>query len=131
MSEERFRAYTDRDLGAVIDRMARQAAALLDATPVTLVGVLRRGAPLADRVLARLREHAPRAEIARLDLEVKRYADDLALLRRQAATDAGTSSGSGGTTSGGSSGTTTTVAPSTTTTTRPEDSVTTTSSAGA
>ena len=80
MSEERFRAYTDRDLGAVIDRMARQAAALLDATPVTLVGVLRRGAPLADRVLARLREHAPRAEIARLDLEVKRYADDLALL---------------------------------------------------
>ena len=80
MSEIRFRAYTEADLVAVIDRMARQAAALLDATPVTLLGVLRRGAPLADRLHARLRELAPKADIARLDLEVKRYADNLALL---------------------------------------------------
>ena len=80
MSEIRFRAYPEADLVAVIDRMARQAAALLDATPVTLLGVLRRGAPLADRLHARLRELAPKADIARLDLEVKRYADNLALL---------------------------------------------------
>jgi uncharacterized membrane protein (UPF0182 family) len=50
----------------------------------------------------------------------RRYAADLAELRREAATDAGTSSGA-----------TTTTSPATTTTTRPEDSVTTTSSAGA
>ena len=52
--------------------------------------------------------------------KARRYVADLAKLRREAATDAGTSSGSGS----GSSSTTTT-------TTRPEDSVTTTSSAGA
>lgn len=51
--------------------------------------------------------------------KARRYVADLAELRREAATDAGTSSGSD---SGASS---------TTTTTRPEDSVTTTSSAGA
>jgi uncharacterized membrane protein (UPF0182 family) len=49
----------------------------------------------------------------------RRYADDLAQLRREAVTDTATSSGSG---SGSGA---------TTTTTRPEDSVTTTSSAGA
>ena len=80
MSGERFRAYTDVDLGAVIDRMARRIIALLDATPTMLIGVRRRGAPLADRLLARVQQLMPEAEIARLDLEVKRYADDLDLL---------------------------------------------------
>lgn len=47
---------------------------------VALIGVLRRGAPLADRLTERLvREHGlPRP--LRLDLSVKRYADDLTLL---------------------------------------------------
>ena len=70
MSPDRYRLYSDADLQAVIDDMARQIAALLDATPAVLLGMLRRGAPLADRLLARVRVHAPWAEIARLDLKV-------------------------------------------------------------
>ena len=50
---QRFRLYTTADLEAVIARMARQTLALLDPDqrPV-VVGVLRRGAPLADRLVA-------------------------------------------------------------------------------
>lgn len=80
MQADRFRLYSEVDLEIVVDDMARQAAALLDATPTVLLGVLRRGAPLADRLLARIRVHAPWAEVERIDLKVKRYADNLELL---------------------------------------------------
>lgn len=80
MPADRFRLYSEVDLEIVVDDMARQAAALLDATPTVLLGVLRRGAPLADRLLARIRVHAPWAEVTRIDLKVKRYADNLELL---------------------------------------------------
>jgi len=80
MPADRFRLYSEVDLEIVVDDMARQAAALLDATPTVLLGVLRRGAPLADRLLARIRVHAPWAEVERIDLKVKRYADNLELL---------------------------------------------------
>lgn len=85
---DRFRLYTEADLQPVIDDMARQAAALLDPTPTVLLGVLRRGAPLADRLLARIRVHAPWADITRLDLKVKRYADNLELLHPETALEA-------------------------------------------
>ncbi|MFY2762615.1 phosphoribosyltransferase family protein [Arenimonas sp. MALMAid1274] len=80
MPADRYRLYSDVDLEQVVDDMARQAALLLDATPTVLLGMLRRGAPLADRLHARLRVHAPWADIERLDLKVKRYADNLELL---------------------------------------------------
>ncbi len=80
MPQTRFRLYDAAALEAVIDAMARQIAARFDDTPMTLVGVLRRGAPLADRLLARLRALRPAWSIERTDLEVKRYGDDLALL---------------------------------------------------
>ena len=88
MPADRFRLYSDVELELVIDDMARQAAALLDATPTVLLGMLRRGAPLADRLLARIRVHAPWAEISRLDLKVKRYADNLELLHPDTALEA-------------------------------------------
>ncbi|GGA81584.1 bifunctional protein PyrR [Arenimonas soli] len=88
MPADRFRLYSEVDLEIVVDDMARQAAALLDATPTVLLGVLRRGAPLADRLLARVRVHAPWAEIERIDLKVKRYADNLELLHPDTALEA-------------------------------------------
>lgn len=88
MPADRFRLYSDAELAPVIDDMARQAAALLDATPAVLLGMLRRGAPLADRLLARIRVHAPWAEVSRLDLKVKRYADNLELLHPETALEA-------------------------------------------
>jgi pyrimidine operon attenuation protein/uracil phosphoribosyltransferase len=76
--------YDTAALEGVLDTMAaRLAARLHQAQAVTLVGVRRRGAPLADWLLARLRPLLPGADIARLDLLIKRYADDLTLLHPQ------------------------------------------------
>ena len=80
MSETRFRLYDAAALEHVLDGMARQAAALLDSRDVSIVGVLRRGAPLADMLAARVRERRPELVISRTDLRVKRYDDDLTLL---------------------------------------------------
>lgn len=77
--------YNRAELERVLDAMAAALAALLQgAGPVTLVGVRRRGAPLADELLARLQPLLPAgAALARLDLLIKRYADDLTLLHPQ------------------------------------------------
>jgi pyrimidine operon attenuation protein/uracil phosphoribosyltransferase len=80
IAPDRFRAYEGAALAAVMERMARQTARLLDGTPTTLVGMLRRGAPLAERLHARLRELVPSTDLALVDLQVKRYADNLELL---------------------------------------------------
>jgi pyrimidine operon attenuation protein/uracil phosphoribosyltransferase len=73
--------YTETQLDAIVADMARQAAGLLTGrTRVVIVGILRRGAPLADRLHARLAENYGLTECARLDLQIKRYADDLTLL---------------------------------------------------
>ena len=88
MPADRFRLYDEAALAPVIDDMARQAALLLDATPTVLLGMLRRGAPLADRIHARLKVHAPWATVDRLDLKVKRYADNLELLHPETALEA-------------------------------------------
>jgi len=61
--------------------MAREIACLIpDPQALTVVGVLRRGAPLADRLCERLRELWAVESVERIDLDIKRYADDLTLL---------------------------------------------------
>ncbi len=73
--------YDTAQLDAIFDDMARQAAGLLTGrTRVAVVGILRRGAPLADRLHARLAERYGVRDCLRLDLRIKRYADDLTLL---------------------------------------------------
>jgi pyrimidine operon attenuation protein/uracil phosphoribosyltransferase len=85
---QRFRLYTTADLQAVIARMAQQTLALLDpAQRPVVVGVLRRGAPLADRLVAAIAELSPGFEVDRLDLKVKRYSDDLRLLHPETRLD--------------------------------------------
>jgi len=76
----RFRLHDAASLQGVLERMARQALGVLDRRPVTVVGVLRRGAPLADMLAERLARLAPQLEVSRTDLQVKRYGDDLTLL---------------------------------------------------
>ena len=80
MSEQHFRLYDAAALAPVIQRMARQVLALLDETPTVMVGVLRRGAPIADRLHQAIRDIDPKRAPTRMDLLVKRYADDLTLL---------------------------------------------------
>lgn len=76
--------YDTAALAQVLDAMAANLAQRLHgAHAITLVGVRRRGAPLSDELLTRLRRLLPGADIARLDLQIKRYADDLTLLHPQ------------------------------------------------
>ncbi len=73
--------YTTAQLESIVSDMARQAAGLLTGrTRVAIVGILRRGAPLADRLHSRLVHDYGLADCVRLDLPIKRYADDLTLL---------------------------------------------------
>ena len=81
---KRFLVYAPDQMQPVIDAMARQAAPLLAGhEKIAVIGILRRGAPLADRVVASLRTQFNLPQPLRLDLKVKRYADDLTLLHPQ------------------------------------------------
>ncbi|SDS50062.1 phosphoribosyltransferase family protein [Pseudomonas oryzae] len=83
---ERFRLYSPLQLEAVIETMARQAAALFDARQeVLLVGILRRGEPLAQRLQDALAERHGRPRWPLYPLRLKRYADDLSLLHAETA----------------------------------------------
>jgi pyrimidine operon attenuation protein/uracil phosphoribosyltransferase len=76
--------YGPADLGCVLDAMAAELAAKLQGVDrVSLVGVRRRGAPLADKLHERMRQRLPQVDMERLDLSIKRYADDLKLLHPQ------------------------------------------------
>ena len=77
----RARLYSCDELQVMIDAMAGQVAAQsAPGEPLVVIGILRRGAPLADRLVESLvRRHGMAAPL-RLDLSVKRYADDLTLL---------------------------------------------------
>lgn len=77
----RFLAYAPEQMQGVIDAMAQQASPLLlGKSKVAIIGVLRRGAPLADRLSESLTRQFNLPQPLRLDLKVKRYADDLKLL---------------------------------------------------
>lgn len=73
--------YDTKQLDVVLEGMARQAAALLAGRSlVAVIGILRRGAPLADQLTEKMIKRFGVLPPLRLDLSVKRYADDLALL---------------------------------------------------
>ncbi|MCE1243112.1 phosphoribosyltransferase family protein [Oryzomicrobium sp.] len=72
--------YSPAQLEAVVAAMAARLAPLVAGRPrLGMVGILRRGAPLADRLAAALVGLGV-APPLRLDLAIKRYADDLTLL---------------------------------------------------
>lgn len=87
-SVDRFRAYNSAATHELIAGMARQAVVRVAGRPTTVVGVLRRGAPLADLLLAQMRKLDPSLDLARMDLKVKRYSDDLHLLHPDTQLDA-------------------------------------------
>lgn len=73
--------YDGDALDGVIDDMARRAAVLLGGRErIAVIGILRRGAPLAERLCQRLVGRHGLPAPLRLDLRVERYADDLTLL---------------------------------------------------
>jgi pyrimidine operon attenuation protein/uracil phosphoribosyltransferase len=73
--------YDAAQLDVVLDSMAMQAAGLLTGKPrIMLVGVLRRGALLADMLQQKMLPHFQPGQLARMNLKIKRYSDDLKLL---------------------------------------------------
>jgi pyrimidine operon attenuation protein/uracil phosphoribosyltransferase len=82
---ERYPLYTADQLRTVLDRMAARMAGLLaGAEDPLLLGILRRGDPLAAMLQDRLKlRHG--LEVPRYSLRLKRYGDDLALLHPETA----------------------------------------------
>lgn len=77
---ERFCLYDTAALGEVLDRMAAQAATFLAGeTDPILLGILRRGMPLAEMLHDRLKSRHG-LDVPCYGLRLKRYADDLTLL---------------------------------------------------
>lgn len=73
--------YDTEQLMVVLGDMARQAAGLLAGrSKVAIIGIRRRGAPLADMLTNFLCSRYGVQPPLRLDLAIKRYADDLTLL---------------------------------------------------
>jgi len=73
--------YDSRELAAKLGDMARETAGLLTARrDVTLVGIRRRGVPIADMLRERLERDYGFARLPTLALQIKRYADDLTVI---------------------------------------------------
>jgi pyrimidine operon attenuation protein/uracil phosphoribosyltransferase len=73
--------YDTAQMQNLLQDMAQQTAGLIDKkAKLAIVGVLRRGAPLADQLTNLLISRHGFTQPLRLDLSVKRYADDLTLL---------------------------------------------------
>jgi pyrimidine operon attenuation protein/uracil phosphoribosyltransferase len=73
--------YNAAQLDAVIDSMAMQAAGfLVNKHNVMIVGILRRGAPLAEMLYQKLLNNFKLKNLSRMNLQIKRYADDLKLI---------------------------------------------------
>ncbi len=81
LKEKQFSLYETNALDAILLQMCADIIRLTDEyTPICFIGILRRGAPLADRLSELIQQHYFRPKIMRLDLKVKRYADDLSIL---------------------------------------------------
>ncbi len=79
--QRRFRLYDGAATNLLLDEMARALVPLVgDPATTVLIGIRRRGAPLADALGQRLVANAGMPQLRRLDLKIKRYSDDLHLL---------------------------------------------------
>lgn len=73
--------YQASQLDAVLDDMAWRAAGFLTSKErIMIVGILRRGAPLAEMLHTRLMKHFRLVNMTLMNLNIKRYADDLTLI---------------------------------------------------
>jgi pyrimidine operon attenuation protein / uracil phosphoribosyltransferase len=80
---QNFCLYDARELDAVVQAMARRAEALLPPGQGALVGIMRRGEPLARMLQQHLARLTGQPELPLFELKVKRYADDLRVLHAQ------------------------------------------------
>lgn len=72
---------TARQMRQLLDAMADEIASVGSELPVVLLGIERRGAPLAERLAGLLRDRGIPSELGRLDINL--YRDDLELVDSQ------------------------------------------------
>lgn len=78
---DRLCLYQSTQLNVVLDEMAWQAANfLMKKERIMIVGILRRGAPLAEMLHAKLMQNFRLPKMNLMNLQIKRYADDLTLI---------------------------------------------------
>lgn len=73
------------EVESMLDAMAVSCASLLGGRPACLVGILRRGAPIAERLHERLTRRHGLPGLGLHRVRIKRYADDLRLLHPETA----------------------------------------------
>lgn len=73
--------YSTAEMNLVLERMAKKIGVFLSPDqPTIMIGILRRGAPIAEMLFAKLQHYYPNFSISLMQLHIKRYADDLTLL---------------------------------------------------
>lgn len=78
---DRTLIFDANEVQIIVRQMAHQIQGIVANHPkIALVGLLRRGAPIADLLLQEIQQSGDTRDILRLDLDVKRYADDLSIL---------------------------------------------------
>jgi len=81
LSGNRICLYQQAQLDQIVDAMARQAEALLaNKKRIMVVGILRRGAPLAGMLYIRLMKNSKWSNLTLMNLDIRRYGDDLTLI---------------------------------------------------
>lgn len=80
LASQRVRLYDSNELDDVLQVMARKAAPLLPPTHAALIGIQRRGEPLAQRLREYIAHRTGQPQLPLYPLRVKRYADDLQVL---------------------------------------------------
>ena len=80
-SMDRTLLFDTKQVHDLIKKMASNLyGKIVNHEKVALIGLLRRGAPIADLLNLELKQHLGVKNILRLDLDIKRYADDLSIL---------------------------------------------------
>lgn len=86
MADQHYPLYNAEQLQDVLAAMAAQTFSVFGASAnITLVGIVRRGEPLARYLRDHLQAYWPQAALPVFPLRVKRYADDLQLLHPETA----------------------------------------------
>ncbi|WP_335944818.1 phosphoribosyltransferase family protein [Pseudomonas sp. G166] len=80
LASQRLRLYDSNELDDVLQTMARKAATILPPAHAALIGIQRRGEPLAQRLRQYIAHHTCQPELPLYPLQIKRYADDLQVL---------------------------------------------------
>lgn len=77
--------FDTREVQGLLDAMASEAAALLRGRDAVVVGILRRGAPIAAMLQERLARDHGLGALERVEVRIQRYGDDLRLLHPETA----------------------------------------------